>query len=269
MGNKIEILIPQTFSWKNAPTEAESYNRMTKTNYFVGIDENGNTTGIKKNFKKFINDIPLAENEKYIGITATFIESSKFEKFRKDLINIKKKYWGATAKTVVLHYSDIVHGKKPLRLSTDKKNELLADIALLLQKQELLIFTSIFNITTFAYDSKTDLYQEHLRALLLKLGKNMVESNKTFQVLIECRDHRKTKDKQTHKCLVDKVNKVPAFFTTLEGIYFNTKKHTSNDESYAILELADIVAGAIYSYSKSNIVNTIYEAIKDKIVYSF
>lgn len=261
------------FDWKSKPIEMSNY-KMDENDYLIGIDENGVTTGIRKNIKKFSKGMQLQNDEKYIGVTCSTIKASQYEDFRNDIISIKQKYWSGYLKNnlekIVLHFSDIIHGKYPMRMANDKKLELLSDLASLLKKYDISIYTSFIDITKFSHALEWDLYEHTIDTLLRIIGQKFQITNNTFLALIECRDNRTSKDKYTHKCLINSINSTPAVFNNLKGIYFNSKINSNNNKSYAILEMADIIAGAIYLHKMgNNQYDIVYNAIKDKIVVDF
>lgn len=257
--------------WKSGPISITKFDPL-QIKIMIGIDESGNLSGAKENLKKIACGKLLDDNDRFLTICASIIQTENINTIKGKNAKLKKKYWSPQGKfndkCVVLHNVAIEHKKEPFNMSKSIYDDFVIDLSDYMSKMPYgLVF---IDVDLYAYyrfmqspenNMLPDVYSWMLKELIKEINNHM--NNLNFIVIIESRDMFGAKDRYAHQLLIEEISKNKMLKSLLKGIYFNPKCNPTSLSQNIAIELADLCAGPHNKYFNKCIVNKIEYTRKD------
>lgn len=241
------------------------------------IDESGvdELKSVKKDILNGKNKNGSINN--WFVLSGIIIKKEDFQDIREKIINFKLKYWRNgtfEGKRVVLHCKNIY--SKNNKCFSDRfiknKEEFLDDLSYLIDNINFKVISvgiNKFNHTKRNLAKGNEPYNPYTYALTLMLERYCYEIDKEGSIIFESRNlNQDEKIFQKVKDVCDSrgtyYHKIDFFQNISKIINFNPKLTEKGNESYFMLELADIVAYSTMRFLRDNKKGKLYKSIEKK-----
>ena len=77
--------------WMKYPQKAKMWNK--DIDYYMFVDENGNSGNIQDFYNKLLNNKPINEDDKYFTLTGVIFDKQSYSIMRNNIRKLKEKYW--------------------------------------------------------------------------------------------------------------------------------------------------------------------------------
>lgn len=244
--------------WRIEPTAIDYWPEDVE--YIMALDENG-ISSLKFVRRCIKNNQPIPDEEVFFTLTGVVLNRENFIYMKKQFERIKNKYWvngfydyKGVMKKVCFHSNDIRNRQSPFNI--EKFDEFIEDLAFTLDNINFRIISATVNkvelIKRYA-DAADNPYNLAIHFILERYCYRLNQLNEKGIIILESRGN--VENKFVLKHIVDvKENGTfynkPAHFRNFVGAYFNPKWKKGTNESYVILELADLVSYPIHKYHR-------------------
>ena len=260
--------------WKKEPISIEFWDS-SKYENFIFIDERG--TSDTKWLKKNSSAVNIDPNLQYLTLAACIIHKDNFLEIKKNIIEIKEKYWPSNGKhqyktwkkkqsqyeikekVVVFHSSEINKQSGPFHRLCIDINSFNNDLhAFLKNSKYTIISVTIDKLKLIGNPSQhqyKDPYHVAYELLLERIGFYLNENNQNASIMNEWRGDKENKSLLTFiNTLLNNGNCYlnPEEFKKIESIYFNSKRDSTEQKSFLGLEIIDILLPTLTAYTINN-----------------
>ena len=264
--------------WMKYPQKAKMWNK--DIDYYMFVDENGNSGNIQDFYNKLLNNKPINEDDKYFTLTGVIFDKQSYSIMRNNIRKLKEKYWKKgyyidskfnESRYVCLHSRDIRRHNGAFNDSIINYDDFIISLSNILKNIDCKIISVSINLEEYVRKGLLENVYGKAFDLLFERYIYATKNNKKGCVMLESR--RKEED----KILLSHINEVMCkkgqghvssseFRKKILGVYFNPKWYKGHSSTYCGLEVVDLFSYPIYKYVKHKKKDKAFEVIESKIV---